>query len=68
MTYISVDEHTEAYRSEASVRMGIDAMQHSTLTSLEAIPLPETPARKGYTKKRPFYRTREDQISSADEA
>ena len=50
----------EAYRSEASVRMGIDAMQEY-LDILEAVPPPETPARKGHAKKRTFFRTRADQ-------
>ena len=52
----------EAYRSEASVRRGLDAMQRY-LDILEAVPPPETPTRKGYLKKRTFHRTREDQTT-----
>lgn len=56
----------EAYRSEASVRLGIDAMQQY-LDIMEAIPPPETRPRIGHTKKRPFYRTRDDQTASVVE-
>jgi hypothetical protein len=54
----------EAYRSEASVRLGIDAMQQY-LDIMEAIPPPETPPRIGHKKKRTFFRTREDQTAGA---
>ena len=54
----------EAYRSEASVRLGIDAMQQY-LDIMEAVPPPETRPRIGHTKKRTFYRTREDQATGA---
>ena len=54
----------EAYRSEASVRLGIDAMQQY-LDIMEAIPPPETRPRIGRKKKRSFYRPREDQTAGA---
>ena len=48
----------EAYRTEDSVRIGIDEM-HRFLDILEAVPPPETPARKGHVRQRPFHRTRQ---------
>ena len=50
----------EAYRTEASVRRGLDAMQRY-LDILETVPPPELPPRKPYVRQRTFHRTRSEQ-------